>query len=99
MSKYRPLQEYLQSQSAPKVELSFHEIEEILGQQLPPSAYAARWWSNGRNARTAPPWQLAWQNAGYDAMLRTGLDRVEFRRLRRVVVLPTRERSASIVGD
>ncbi len=81
MSKYRPLCDYLRGQDRPRLELSFMEIEQIIGHQLPPSAYAPRWWTNGRNSRRAPLWQEAWRNAGYDALLLHGSDRVEFRRL------------------
>lgn len=82
MSKYRPLQDYLRRQTSPQLELSFVEIEEIIGDQLPPSAYAPRWWISGRNGRSNPLWQDAWRSAGYDAALVLGSDRVAFRRLR-----------------
>jgi hypothetical protein len=38
------LQDYLQRQNGQRVELSFPEIERIIGGELPPSAYAPRWW-------------------------------------------------------
>ncbi len=43
--KYRGLWEWLRSQPGDEVEATFHEIEEILGQPLPPSSYrhAAHW--------------------------------------------------------
>jgi hypothetical protein len=81
LSKYQPLQEFLREQSSSRLELSFVEIERIIGNELPPSAYAPRWWISGRNCRRNPLWQDAWRNAGYDAALLPGSDRVEFRRL------------------
>lgn len=48
-SKYAPLGEYLQAIPGKwdKIRLSFQEIEEIIDDQLPPSAYTHRvWWAN-----------------------------------------------------
>ena len=48
-SKYAPLGEYLQSipGNQDRIRLSFEEIEEIIGDELPPSAYQHRtWWAN-----------------------------------------------------
>ena len=81
VSKYRPLADYLHHQTKPTVELSFAEIEQIIGNELPPSAYARRWWSIGRQTSSFPLWQEAWRSAGYDALLIHGADRVEFRKL------------------
>ncbi|MEJ0019085.1 MAG: hypothetical protein WDN25_21520 [Acetobacteraceae bacterium] len=81
MSKYHPLAEYLRMQTGAALELTFAEIEAIIGSQLPPSAYAPRWWISGRNCRRNPLWQEAWLSAGYDATLTLGSDTVSFRRL------------------
>ena len=81
MSKYNPLRDYLRQQTSPRLELSFVEIEAILGRRLPPSAYARQWWISGRNSQQTTVWQRAWQSAGYDASLVLGADRVQFRRL------------------
>ena len=83
MSKYHPLRDYLREQTSPLLELTFMEIEQIIGKPLPPSAYASRWWISGPNCRQNPLWQEAWRSAGYDAMLLPGSDRVEFRRCRK----------------
>ena len=82
MNKYHPLRDYLRRQVSPRIELTFVEIERIIGKDLPPSAYAPRWWISGRNCKQKPLWQDAWRSAGYDAMLVPGSDRVEFRRQR-----------------
>lgn len=79
-SKYWALRDYLRRQSDPRLELSFREIEKIIGNPLPPSAYAPRWWTKGKSLRDNPLWQEAWLSAGYNAMLIQGSDRVEFRR-------------------
>jgi len=81
VSKYSPLGDYLRQQTEPTLELTFAEIEGIIGDELPPSAYAGGWWSNGGQARSGPLWQDAWRSTGYDALLIRGADRVEFRKL------------------
>jgi hypothetical protein len=81
VSKYRPLQEYLREQTSPRLELTLSEIEQIIGHQLPPSAYAPHWWISGASSRHRPLWQEAWRAAGYEAALVRMTDRVEFRRL------------------
>lgn len=81
MSKYRPLQDYLRGQSCLRLELTFVEIELIIGNQLPPSAYSPRWWTVAKSSRRYALWQTAWSDAGYVAILHPGTDRVETRRL------------------
>ena len=91
MSRYWALRDYLRRQSSARFELTFNEIEEIIGNPLPPSAYAPRWWTIGKSLRPNPLWQEAWLSAGYDATLVQGSDRVEFRRRPQqaaVVMLP-----------
>ena len=81
MSKYTPLRDYLHRQTSDKLELTFIEIERIIGSQLPPSAYAPRWWISARNSRRNPLWQEAWLSVGYDATLMQGSNCVAFRKL------------------
>jgi hypothetical protein len=81
VSKYRPLQDYLRGQRCLRIELTFVEIELIIGNELPPSAYSPRWWTTAKGSRRHALWQNAWCDAGYAAMLLRGTDRVEFRRL------------------
>ena len=59
-SKYHPLFEYLQQQSdSGLLELSFAEVETILGKPLPPSAHTTRaWWANTQTAQ-GRSWQEA----------------------------------------
>ncbi len=60
-SKYQPLFEYLRQQPDTELlELSFAEVEEMLGKPLPSSAQTTRaWWAN--NTRTAQG--RAWREA------------------------------------
>lgn len=59
-SKYYPLFEYLQRQpDSGLLELTFAELEKILGKSLPASAHTTRaWWANGK-APQAQSWQEA----------------------------------------
>lgn len=64
MSKYSPLRRWLESRAGRlEVTVSFADLELVLGQSLPPSAYAHRaWWSNemGGHIQAA-----AWIDAGF----------------------------------
>jgi hypothetical protein len=66
MSKYTPLADYLQKASGQKkapVEVSFRDLEKVLGFKLPSSAYRQRtWWSNNvhNNVMTR-----VWKKAGF----------------------------------
>ena len=80
MTKYRLLRDHLCKQTSSRMEMTFHEIEQIIGTQLPPSAYAPRWWISGQNCQHTPLWQEMWRSAGYTAELVLGDNRVEFRR-------------------
>jgi DNA-binding XRE family transcriptional regulator len=61
-SKYYPLFEYLRQQpDTVPLELSFAEIEAILGQALPATALTIRaWWANSQTAQGR-----AWRDAGW----------------------------------
>lgn len=58
-SRYRPLRDYLARQGGSEVQMTFAEIEELVG-RLPDSARLHRaWWSNSSHAGRA------WQEAGW----------------------------------
>lgn len=61
-SKYYPLFEYLRRQpDTVPLELSFAEVEAILGYPLPPTASLTRaWWANSKTTQGR-----AWQEAGW----------------------------------
>lgn len=63
MSKYQPLGDYLASQTADEVAVSFDDIERITGVRLPAKAQQQRaWWSNNpaNNVMTR-----VWLDAGF----------------------------------
>ena len=62
MSKYDPLQHFLEGSTTEEVPLTFAEIEQILGSELPASKGYPAWWSNNptNNVMTR-----AWLAAGY----------------------------------
>ena len=63
MSKYDPLRHNLQARRRADTELSFGEIERILGFNLPPSAHEhSAWWSNERDSHVQA---RAWMDAGW----------------------------------
>jgi hypothetical protein len=63
MHKYRPLARYLERQASPVVELTFDEIEKIIGDVLPQSAFIHRaWWANCYEGRIHAP---AWLDIGF----------------------------------
>ena len=61
--KYIPLANYFSSATNPSIRLSFNEIEQIMGQQLPNAAYLNKsWWKKTK----APAKHFhAWTDAGY----------------------------------
>jgi hypothetical protein len=63
MRKYESLGRYLREQHQSEIALSFSEIERILGEKLPPSAYKHRpWWSNNSANSVITK---EWLDAGY----------------------------------
>ena len=61
VGKYYLLEKYLDSQSASEITLTFPEIERIIGESLPASAYKyPAWWANGGHIQAD-----AWLNVGW----------------------------------
>lgn len=81
MGKYDPLRDYLGNQSLSEMNLSFREIEKIIGGPLPGSAMRPQWWANEANPKTGHVQRLAWAAAGYDAFLHAGR-KVRFKKVR-----------------
>lgn len=81
MNKYEPLRAYLQSQTKAEFELSFAEIEEIIGFPLSRSSQRARWWEKERNPQDAMPQRDAIRDGGYEATRLSDGRGVRFRRL------------------
>jgi len=62
MSKYDPLSNFLARQKAEKLTVTFVQIEELLGFELPYSSQYPAWWSNNESNHTQT---RAWRSAGY----------------------------------
>lgn len=79
MGKYTPLQRNLRAEPQSATELSFGDIEAILGFPLPPSArrHSAAWWSNEPATHVQA---RAWLDAGWKVLWVKG-EKVHFRRL------------------
>jgi hypothetical protein len=82
MAKYDPLGTYLRRKGKPEIDLSFADIERIIGNMLPKSAARPQWWANEESANSRHVQMRAWRNAGYDAFLVEGYEKVSFRRRR-----------------
>jgi hypothetical protein len=80
MSKYRPLQEYLAGRGGPELQLSFGDVERIVGGILPRSAARRQWWANESDPFSSHVQCRAWREAGYDAFPRVSKRLVRFRR-------------------
>lgn len=85
MRKYRPLETHLRElpASTRDVTLSFEQLEAILGDRLPPSAFDHRaWWGNERPGHHHVH-AHAWWNAGFEVdVVNQAIDKgwVRFRR-------------------
>lgn len=65
MGKYEPLGSFLRGQRAAEVPMTFHEIEQITGVELPPKAQHHRaWWSNNASNNVMTK---VWLEAGYES--------------------------------
>lgn len=80
MSKYAPLYNYLRRKPGTELRLSFVDIERIIGQLLPKSAFRQQWWANERSPQNRHVQSAAWLDAGYEAFPQPGQELVTFRR-------------------
>jgi hypothetical protein len=80
VAKYDPLETYLSRRAGASTELSFADIERIIGSMLPNSAERPQWWANETDPASRHVQSRAWRNAGYDAFLLAGQERVRFTR-------------------
>lgn len=63
MTKYEPLHRFLDAAQNDRIAMTFAEIEDLIGTQLPPSARKHRaWWSNNPSNSVIT---YAWLTAGY----------------------------------
>jgi hypothetical protein len=82
MAKYDPLGNYLRRKGGAELELSFADIERIIGTMLPNSAARPQWWANEVAADSRHVQARAWLGAGYEAFLIRDAERVRFARRR-----------------
>ena len=80
MAKYDPLKRFLRRSTRPEVEMSFADIERVIGGMLPKSAERPQWWANETDPSSRHVQIDAWREAGYDALLIAGAEKVIFRR-------------------
>jgi len=78
MAKYDPLRRYLARQKPARVELSFAEVERLIGAYLPKAAARSQWWDLDDDPPASVQIQ-AWRAAGYRARL-VAAERVAFER-------------------
>ena len=63
MGKYEPLTGFLRKQAGNEVEMTFAQIERVIGSKLPPKAQEHRaWWSNNASNNVMTK---AWLEAGF----------------------------------
>ncbi|MGH7028053.1 DUF7662 domain-containing protein [Brevundimonas sp.] len=82
MAKYEPLVRYLRRQKSAEVELSFRDIERIVGGLLLKASNDPLWW-RVEDADTAPPQQRAFAQAGFTPRPELRAERVLFVRASR----------------
>ena len=64
MSKYDPLENWLEQTNDEAIPMGFSEIEHVLGFELPPSSRTQRaWWSNNASNNVMT---RAWLDAGFE---------------------------------
>jgi hypothetical protein len=80
VAKYDPLGKHLRRKNPADVLMSFDDIERVIGAMLPKSAELAAWWGNEKSRDTRHVQCRAWLDAGYEATLMPGGDKVRFSR-------------------
>lgn len=81
--KYDPLRRYLEGEPGPVVELTFQDVETIIGGALPRSARThPAWWSNNATGHVNA---VAWLRAGFKAeRIDLAQEKLSFRRTPRI---------------
>lgn len=80
MAKYDPLGRFLRRNGRAEIEMSFADIERVIGGLLPKSADRPQWWANETDPTSRHVQCRAWQESGYEAFLVEGAEKVRFRR-------------------
>ncbi|WP_456237455.1 DUF7662 domain-containing protein [Heliomicrobium gestii] len=64
--KYQPLQQYLQRVTEESILFTYSDIESIINDKLPPSAFKyPAWWANEISDKKRHTQSHSWMNAGY----------------------------------
>lgn len=80
MAKYDPLEGHLRRQKTASYEMTFRDIERVLGGLLPKSAHRPEWWANEQSPDTRHVQCKAWLRAGYRTEPRVHSESVRFTR-------------------
>ncbi len=81
MAKYDPLGRHLRRKGGADVLMTFDDVERVIA-MLPKSASLPAWWGNESSQRTRYVQCRAWLDAGYEASLMPGGNKVRFSRKR-----------------
>jgi hypothetical protein len=80
MAKYDPLEGHLRRQKTNTYEMTFADVERVISGLLPKSAQRPQWWANETNADAPHVQCKAWLDAGFNAFLAKGAEKVRFER-------------------
>ena len=80
MGKYDPLEAHLRRQRQDQLEMSFRDVEHVLGAPLPRGAQRPQWWANERDLECGHVQCRAWLRAGYEASVSMRAGTVRFTR-------------------
>lgn len=78
--KYDQLTPHLEASKHPEFEMTFAEIERVIGLSLPPYASTPRFWTN--TSAQIDPQRKAIAAAGFESFFIPGAKRVAFKRVR-----------------
>lgn len=80
MGKYDRLADHLRKKKLARYEMSFADVERVLGAMLPNGARRPEWWANESSPESRHVQCRAWLSTGYKAYLQPTRDRVRFER-------------------
>jgi hypothetical protein len=88
VSKYQALSDFLAELAEDRIVMSFESINDLVGGELPESAFRHRpWWANRSEGRGSQ--NLAWQSVGWETRdVDMDLDEVTFVRVKRTASTP-----------
>lgn len=81
MGKYAPLAASLSRQKAPEIEMTFRDLERVVGRLLPKAATQSSWWDEAETGADDSPQTRAWQSAGFRPVVDLKSEHVRFERI------------------